>query len=198
MILSDSEIQDLAENHGMIDPYFPENVKFKEGINNSISSTPVLSFGQSSYGYDIRCADEFMVFRSPSQKLGSVVDPKDFDTDNLENVSGNGYVIIPPHSFVLGRSIERIKMPRDVISICMGKSTLARCGVIVNVTPLEPEWEGYITLEFSNTTSLPVKLYAEEGCAQLIFLRGNPCKTSYKDRCGKYQNQSDMVVNPKV
>jgi dCTP deaminase len=154
----------------------------------------VISYGVSSYGYDVRIGREFRVFR-PS--LG-VIDPKNFNPEILEDINSD-WCIIPPNSFALGVSLERFKIPRDTIAICLGKSTYARCGIIVNVTPLEPEWEGHITIEISNTTPLPAKIYANEGIAQILFLRGvEACRTSYADKKGKYQSQSGVVTLPKV
>lgn len=160
-------------------------------------SEKVISYGTSSYGYDIRCADEFKVFTNVNS---AIVDPKNFDDNSFVDISGKGYCIIPPNSFALARSVELIRVPRDILVVCLGKSTYARCGIVVNVTPLEPEWEGYITLEFSNTTPLPAKIYAGEGCAQLLFLQcdaDDVCETSYKDRKGKYQGQAGVTL-PKV
>lgn len=154
----------------------------------------IVSFGVSSYGYDVRVADEFKVFTNVNN---AIVDPKQFKKDAFVDFKGD-VCIIPPNSFVLGRSVERFKIPRDVLTVCLGKSTYARCGIIVNVTPLEPEWEGYVTLEFSNTTPLPAKIYAGEGCAQMLFFQSDePCLTSYKDRGGKYQGQVGVTL-PKV
>lgn len=152
----------------------------------------VISYGTSSFGYDVRCADEFKVFTNINSVM---VDPKNFDEKCFVDVSGKGYCIIPPNSFALARTVERFKIPRDVLVVCLGKSTYARCGVVVNVTPLEPEWEGYVTLEFSNTTPLPAKIYANEGCAQMLFLQGDEdCEVSYLDRRGKYQNQAGVTL----
>lgn len=169
---------------GMIDPFEPGMVRAKEGEK-------IISYGTSSYGYDIRCAPEFRVF---TNVYASVLDPKNFREDSFVHINADRCVI-PPNSFVLGRSIERFVVPRDVIVVCLGKSTYARCGIVVNVTPLEPEWEGYITLEFSNTTSLPAVLYAHEGVAQLLFLGADePCVTSYRDRKGKYMGQTGITI----
>jgi dCTP deaminase len=154
----------------------------------------VISYGLSSYGYDIRVADEFKIFTNVHSAL---VDPKHFDPRSMVDFKGE-VCVIPPNSFVLARSVEYIRVPRDVLVICIGKSTYARCGIIVNVTPLEPEWEGYITIEISNTTPLPAKIYANEGIAQLIFLQADePCEMSYADKKGKYQRQRGIVL-PKV
>lgn len=184
-ILPDHEITALAQA-GMIQPFEPVQVSKRDGQR-------VLSYGVSSYGYDARVADEFKVF---TNTYGTVVDPKNFDERSFVDVRArDGYIVIPPNSFVLGRTIERFRIPRDVLVVCVGKSTYARCGIIVNVTPLEPEWEGHVTLEFSNTTPLPAKLYANEGVCQFLFLRSaSPCKTSYADRKGKYQGQTGVTL----
>lgn len=182
-ILSDSTIRDLALNHGMIEP-FVEAQKREDCI----------SYGLSSYGYDARVADEFKIFTNVDSRI---VDPKNFDLDSFVDRKTD-CCIIPPNSFALGRTVERFKIPRDVLTICLGKSTYARCGIIVNVTPLEPEWEGYVTLEFSNTTPLPAKIYANEGIAQFLFFRGDkPCEVSYADRAGKYMGQQGVTL-PKL
>ena len=179
-VLSDITIRDLAVNHGMIDPFV--EAQKRDGM---------ISYGLSSYGYDVRVADEFKIFTNVDS---AIVDPKNFDDRCLVDRTTD-CCIIPPNSFALARTVERFRIPRDVLVVCVGKSTYARCGIIVNVTPLEPEWEGYITLEFSNTTTLPAKLYANEGAAQLLFLRGDvPCEVSYADRKGKYMDQSGVVV----
>jgi len=151
----------------------------------------LISYGVSSYGYDIRAADEWKVFTNINS---TIVDPKAFDERSFVDVSGNGFVIIPPNSFALARSIEYMRIPRNILVVCLGKSTYARCGIIVNVTPLEPEWEGHITLEFSNTTPLPAKVYADEGVAQLLFFEGPACQTSYADKQGKYQGQTGVTL----
>lgn len=185
-VKNDQWIIDQAHK-GMIEPFEPGMVRAHQGEK-------IISYGTSSYGYDIRCASEFRVF---TNVYASTIDPKNFREDSFVPMNTDRCVI-PPNSFVLGRSVERFKIPRDVIVICLGKSTYARCGIVVNVTPLEPEWEGYITLEFSNTTSLPAVLYAHEGVAQLIFLGADePCVTSYRDREGKYMGQTGITV-PKV
>jgi dCTP deaminase len=155
----------------------------------------IVSYGLSSFGYDIRCSDEFKIFTNINS---TVVDPKNFDDKNFVNFKGP-ICIIPPNSFVLTHTLERFIIPRDIVSNCVGKSTYARCGISVMVTPLEPEWEGYLTLEFANATPLPAMLYANEGCAQIQFFRGTrPCEVSYKDRGGKYQSQIAEPVTPKV
>ena len=175
----------MAESTGMIEPFEPGQVKERDGNR-------IVSYGTSSYGYDIRCADEFKLFTNINT---TIVDPKDFDTNNFVDVSGKGYCIIPPNSFALARTVEYFRIPRNVLTICLGKSTYARCGIIVNVTPFEPEWEGFVTLEFSNTTPLPAKIYANEGVAQVLFFESDEvCETSYKDRGGKYQGQVGVTL----
>ena len=175
----------MAETTGMIEPFEPGQVKERDGNR-------IVSYGTSSYGYDIRCADEFKLF---TNIITTIVDPKDFDANNFVDVSGKGYCIIPPNSFALARTVEYFRIPRNVLTICLGKSTYARCGIIVNVTPFEPEWEGYVTLEFSNTTPLPAKIYAGEGCAQVLFFESDEvCDVSYKDRGGKYQGQHGVTL----
>lgn len=172
-------------NKGMIEPFEATMVQYND------KQEKIISYGTSSYGYDIRCASEFRVFTNVHT---STVDPKNFREDSFVCMEGDR-CIIPPNSFVLGRSVEHFRIPRDVLAICVGKSTYARCGIIVNVTPLEPEWEGYITLEFSNTTSLPAVLYANEGVAQIIFLGSDQmCETSYRDRSGKYMGQTGITI----
>jgi len=174
----------MAETHNMISPFEPHQVREREGAK-------IVSYGTSSYGYDIRCAEEFKVFTNVNS---AVIDPKNFTDGSFVNVTG-GVCTIPPNSFVLARSVEYFRIPRSVLVICLGKSTYARCGIIVNVTPLEPEWEGHITLEFSNTTPLPARIYANEGVAQLLFLESDEvCGTSYKDRGGKYQGQQGVTL----
>jgi len=154
----------------------------------------IISYGLSSYGYDIRVADEFKVFTNVNT---TIVDPKNFDQRSLVDVKGK-FCLIPPNSFVLARTVEYFKIPRNILTICLGKSTYARCGIIVNVTPFEPEWEGYATLEISNTTPLPAKIYANEGIAQIIFLEADEvCEVSYKDKKGKYQAQRKITL-PKL
>ncbi|MDB2614002.1 dCTP deaminase [Chlamydiales bacterium] len=184
-IQSDSEIEELVSKYQLIDPFFSSQVKKDESGNR------LVSYGLSSYGYDIRVADEFKVF---TNVYNSIVDPKNFDNDSFVDIKAPE-CIIPPNSFALARSVEYFRIPRNVFTICLGKSTYARCGIIVNVTPFEPEWEGYVTLEISNTTPLPAKIYSNEGIAQVIFLSSEqPCKTSYKDREGKYMRQHGIVV----
>lgn len=185
MIMSDKWIKEKALE-GMITP-------FTEQTSADVTGK-VISYGLSSYGYDVRLAPEFKVF---TNLRPGIVDPKRFDEQHMMEMHGDT-CIIPPNSFILGRSIERIKVPRDILIVCLGKSTYARCGIVANVTPLEPEWEGYITLELSNTTNLPAKVYAHEGVVQLLFLQGNePCMISYEDKKGKYQNQVG-VVSPRL
>jgi len=179
-IKSDKWIKRMAKEHQMIVPFSERQIK-----------SGVISFGLSSYGYDIRVADEFKVFTNVN---ATVVDPKDFDPHAFVNVKGK-VCIIPPNSFALARTVEYFKIPRNILTICLGKSTYARCGIIVNVTPFEPEWEGYATLEISNTTPLPAKIYANEGIAQIIFLEADElCQTSYKDKKGKYQAQKEITL----
>src|SRR5258706_7385156 len=176
-IKSDNWIRRMAAEHKMIEPFEPGQVKEVDGRR-------IVSYGTSSYGYDMRCADEFKLFTNLSS---TIVDPKEFDEKNFVNVKGE-FVVIPPNSFALARTIEYFRIPRNVLTICLGKSTYARCGILVNVTPFEPEWEGYVTLEFSNTTPLPAKIYANEVVAQVVFFESDDiCETSYKDRGGKYQ-----------
>jgi dCTP deaminase len=182
-ILPDSWIRQMSLEHGMISPFVDRQKR--EGA---------ISFGVSSYGYDARVADDFKIF---SNLDSAIVDPKNFDRNSFVDRKGP-VCIIPPNSFVLGRTVEYFKIPRDVLVICLGKSTYARCGIIVNVTPLEPEWEGHVTLEFSNTTPLPAKIYADEGACQFLFYRAeNPCDVSYKDRAGKYMGQTGVTL-PKL
>ena len=182
-IKNDRWIREQAAK-GMIEPFEPGQVRSQDGQR-------IVSYGTSSYGYDVRCANEFKIFTNINS---SVVDPKNFDENSFVDFVGD-VCIIPPNSFALARTVERFRIPRDVLTICLGKSTYARCGIIVNVTPLEPEWEGHVTLEFSNTTTLPAKIYAGEGCAQMLFLGADePCEVSYKDRGGKYQGQSGVTL----
>ena len=188
-IKSDRWIRMMATEYGMIEPYEPGQVKEFKGQR-------IVSYGTSSYGYDIRCADEFKLFTNINS---TIVDPKEFDEKNFVDIKGDS-VIIPPNSFALARTVEYFRIPRNVLTICLGKSTYARCGILVNVTPFEPEWEGYVTLEFSNTTPLPAKIYANEGVAQVVFFESDEndvCETSYKDRGGKYQGQRGVTL-PKM
>jgi len=183
-IKSDKWIRRMASGHGMIEPFEPGQVRSANGGR-------IVSFGTSSYGYDIRCSDEFKIFTNINS---TIVDPKSFDAKSFVDFKGP-VCIIPPNSCALARTVEYFRIPRNVLTICLGKSTYARCGIIVNVTPLEPEWEGHVTLEFSNTTPLPAKIYANEGVAQVIFIESDePCETSYKDRGGKYQGQQGVTL----
>jgi len=183
-IKPDKWIRRMATEHQMISPFEPGMVREAQGGK-------VVSFGTSSYGYDVRCADEFKVFTNINT---TIVDPKHFDPRSFVDIKGPE-CIIPPNSFALARTVEYFRVPRDVLVVCLGKSTYARCGIIVNVTPLEPEWEGHVTLEFSNTTPLPARIYANEGVAQMLFFGSDePCETSYKDRGGKYQGQLGVTL----
>ncbi|AYG48030.1 dCTP deaminase (plasmid) [Pseudomonas sp. Leaf58] len=206
-IKSDKWIRTMAQEHAMIDPFCDRQMRFGDyrayvqhcednHLPPMIRSTweehnRVISYGVSSFGYDVRCADEFKVFTNINS---AVIDPKNFDAGSFVDVKSD-VCIIPPNSFALARTVEYFKIPRDVLTICLGKSTYARCGIIVNVTPLEPEWEGHVTLEFSNTTTLPAKIYANEGVAQMLFLQSDEaCEVSYKDRGGKYQGQRGVTL----
>ena len=183
-IKSDKWITKMAQEQGMIEPFEPKQVRY-------VDNKKVISYGVSSYGYDVRCAPEFKIFTNINS---AVVDPKNFTPDSFVDVESD-VCIIPPNSFALARTVEYFRIPRDVLVVCLGKSTYARCGIIVNVTPLEPEWEGQVTLEFSNTTTLPAKIYANEGVAQMLFFQSDePCAVSYKDRGGKYQGQKGVTV----
>ena len=183
-IKSDRWIRERAETDGMIEPFEPGQVR-------SVDGETIVSYGTSSYGYDVRCSTEFKIFTNID---AAVVDPKRFDETSFVDRETD-VCIIPPNSFVLARTVEYFRIPRNVLTICLGKSTYARCGIIVNVTPLEPEWEGHVTLEFSNTTPLPAKIYASEGVAQMLFLESDEvCETSYKDRGGKYQGQRGVTL----
>jgi len=187
-IKSDQWIRRMATEQGMIKPFVDGQVKFTENGDG------VVSYGLSSYGYDVRCANEFKIFTNINS---AIVDPKNFCPTSFVDVKAD-ICIIPPNSFALARTIEYMRIPRNVLTICLGKSTYARCGIIVNVTPLEPEWEGHVTLEFSNTTPLPAKIYAGEGVAQFLFLESDEtCEISYKDKAGKYQGQTGVTV-PKL
>jgi len=183
-IKSDKWIRRMAENEGMIAPFEPGQVREKAGER-------LISYGTSSYGYDVRCSDEFKIFTNINS---AIVDPKNFDDNSFVDVKSD-VCIIPPNSFALARTVEFFRIPRSVLTICLGKSTYARCGIIVNVTPLEPEWEGHVTLEFSNTTPLPAKIYANEGVAQMLFFESDEiCDVSYGDRGGKYQGQTGVTL----
>ena len=179
-IKADSWIKKMALEHHMIEPFVENQVR--DGV---------ISFGLSSYGYDIRVADEFKIF---TNVYSAIVDPKKFDPRSMIDFNGE-VCVIPPNSFALARTVEYFRIPRSILTICVGKSTYARCGIIVNVTPFEPEWEGYVTLEISNTTPLPAKIYANEGIAQVLFFDGDAvCDVSYADRKGKYQNQQSILL----
>ena len=174
----------MAEGHGMIEPFEPGQVRQANGQR-------IVSYGTSSYGYDVRCAAEFKIFTNINS---TIVDPKDFDRGSFVDFTGD-VCIIPPNSFALARTVEYFRIPRNVLTVCPGKSTYARCGIIVNVTPLEPEWEGHVTLEFSNTTTLPAKIYANEGVAQMLFFESDEvCEVSYRDRGGKYMGQVGVTL----
>lgn len=179
-IKADSWIRRMAKEEGMITPFVDGQVR--EGV---------ISYGLSSYGYDIRVTDEFKIFTNVHS---AVVDPKNFNSNSFIDYKGD-ICVIPPNSFVLAQTVEYFRIPRNVLTICLGKSTYARCGLIVNVTPFEPEWEGYVTLEISNTTPLPARVYANEGIAQVLFFESDEvCETSYADRKGKYQKQQSIVL----
>jgi dCTP deaminase len=179
-IKPDRWIRKMCIEHRMIEPFEEKQVR-----------TGVISYGVSSYGYDIRVADEFKIFTNVNS---TVVDPKNVDPASMVDVRGP-VCIVPPNSFALARTVEYFRIPRNVLTICVGKSTYARCGIITNVTPFEPEWEGFVTLEISNTTPLPAKIYANEGIAQVLFFESDePCETSYKDKSGKYQKQVGITL----
>jgi len=183
-IKSDRWIRQMAQAMNMIEPFEPGQVR--EGLNGRS-----ISYGTSSYGYDVRCSNEFKIFTNINS---AIVDPKAFDASSFVDIQQD-VCIIPPNSFALARTVEYFRIPRDVLVICLGKSTYARCGIIVNVTPLEPEWEGHVTLEFSNTTPLPAKIYANEGVCQFLFLKADDvCHTSYRDRAGKYMGQQGVTL----
>jgi dCTP deaminase len=183
-IKSDHWIRRMAEQNRMIEP-------FEAGQVRQANGQKIVSYGTSSYGYDVRCADEFKIFTNINS---TIVDPKNFDSGSFVDFKGS-VCIIPPNSFALARTVEYFRIPRSTLVVCLGKSTYARCGIIVNVTPLEPEWEGHVTLEFSNTTPLPAKIYAGEGCAQMLFFESDEvCATSYADRGGKYQGQTGVTL----
>ncbi|NKB44179.1 MAG: dCTP deaminase [Alphaproteobacteria bacterium] len=182
-VMPDSWIRQKATEDGMIEPF-----------TDRLERDDVISYGVSSYGYDARVSDEFKIFTNVNN---TVVDPKNFSTHGFVDRKTD-VCVIPPNSFALARTVELFRIPRDVLVICLGKSTYARCGIIVNVTPLEPEWEGHVTLEFSNTTPLPARIYANEGACQFIFLKGDSeCDVSYADRKGKYQGQQGVTL-PKL
>jgi dCTP deaminase len=204
--------EDVRDFKPMIEPFAPSQIRHKGGnLCEPPSDAPepafgemvsyrkplekIVSYGTSSYGYDVRVADEFKIFTNINS---TVVDPKNFDEKSFVDFKGD-VCIIPPNSFALARTVEYFRIPRNVLTVCLGKSTYARCGIIVNVTPFEPEWEGFVTLEFSNTTPLPAKIYANEGVAQVLFFQSDEaCATSYKDRGGKYMGQGAVPVPPKV
>ena len=182
-IMSDRWIREKAQNNGMIEPF--QDRQKRDGV---------ISYGLSSYGYDARVSNEFKIFTDVDSVT---VDPKNFDSNSFVDRPGD-VCIIPPNSFALARTVEYFRIPEDVLVICLGKSTYARCGIIVNVTPLEPGWEGHVTLEFSNTTPLPAKIYANEGACQFLFFEGNePCEVSYNNRSGKYMGQTGVTL-PKL
>ena len=179
-IKSDKWIRKMANEHGMI-----------ESFNDKQVSKGMISYGLSSYGYDIRVADNYKIFTNVNN---SIVDPKNFDAESFVDFKGD-VCIVPPNSFALAQSVEYFRIPRNVLSVCLGKSTYARCGIIVNVTPFEPEWEGYVTLEISNTTPLPAKIYSNEGLCQVLFFESDEdCEVSYKDKSGKYQGQVNITL----
>ncbi len=183
-IKSDQWITRMAREHEMISPFEAGQVRESDGRR-------LISYGVSSYGYDVRCAPEFKIFTNVHS---AIVDPKQFDDASFVDMEGDSCVI-PPNSFALARTVEYFRIPRNVLTICLGKSTYARCGIIVNVTPLEPEWQGHVTLEFSNTTPLPARIYANEGVAQMLFFESDEdCAVSYADRGGKYQGQTGVTV----
>ena len=187
-IKSDKWIRRMAETTGMIEPFEPGQIRA------DAQGHKIVSYGTSSYGYDIRCAPEFKVF---TNIYSTVVDPKNFDEKSFVDIHAD-VCVIPPNSFALARTVEYFRIPRNVLTICLGKSTYARCGIIVNVTPFEPEWEGFVTLEFSNTTPLPAKIYANEGIAQVLFFQSDEaCQVSYRDKAGKYQAQRGVTL-PKI
>lgn len=184
-IKSDRWICDMVKKFGMIKPFYEKQI-------SEVNESKVISYGTSSYGYDVRCTNEFKIFTDKNNY--SLIDPKSFNKNNFTSFTGD-FCVIPPNSFALSSSYELFNIPRDILVICLGKSTYARCGVIVNITPLEPEWKGHITLELSNTTPFPVKIYANEGIAQIIFFQSDEsCSISYADRLGKYQNQTDITL----
>lgn len=180
---NDRWIRKMAKEHGMIEPFADSQVR--QGV---------ISYGVSSYGYDIRVADEFKIF---SNAVATLIDPKHFDPSLMMDFKGE-VCVIPPNSFALARTVEYFRVPRGVLTLCVGKSTYARCGIIANVTPFEPEWEGYVTLEISNTAPVPARIYANEGIAQVIFFEADEeCETSYADKKGKYQKQQSIIL-PKI
>lgn len=222
-VLSDEQIRHLALDHGMIEPFEPEPVREvkpqpqPDGLGIRAMTEPgrveyydpskhnrprkVISYGLTSYGYDMRVCDEWRVFTPTGRNI--VVDPKDMDPRSFVEVKGEGSVVIPPNSFVLARSVERFNMPPDVVALVVGKSTYARCGIVVNCTPLEPGWCGFLTVEISNTTPLPARIHGNEGIAQVMFFKGSrPCKLNYanknKGQPGKYQDQPPEIIAPRM
>ncbi len=193
VIKNDTWIAQMAQK-GMISPFEPQLIR-------SLDTVPVLSFGLSSFGYDIRLSPvEFRIFRHIP---GTVIDPKNFNPDNLEltklyTEASGSYLILPAHSYGLGVCLEKLEVPNNITVICLGKSTYARCGIVANVTPAEPSWKGYLTLEFSNSSSADCRIYANEGIVQLLFLEGEPCATNYNDRKGKYQDQPQAVTMARI
>ncbi|MFK8047865.1 MAG: dCTP deaminase [Halioglobus sp.] len=183
-IKADRWIRQMAQEQGMIEPFEADQVRYS-------GEQRLISYGTSSYGYDVRCSEHFKVFTNINS---ATVDPKNFDEGSFVDVHSD-VCVIPPNSFALASTVEYFRIPRNVLTVCLGKSTYARCGIIVNVTPLEPEWEGHVTLEFSNTTTLPAKIYANEGVAQMLFFESDEaCEVSYKDRGGKYQGQRGVTL----
>ena len=183
-VKSDRWIREMAQKHKMIEPFEENQVRYVDGRK-------VISYGLSSYGYDLRVSHKFKVF---TNIYNSLIDPKEFRANSFVDIEGD-FCIIPPNSFALACSVEYFRIPRDVITMCIGKSTYARCGIIVNVTPFEPEWEGFVTLEISNTTPLPAKIYANEGLAQVLFYQAaEVCEVSYADRGGKYMGQQEITL----
>ena len=186
----DTWIRKMALEHGMIEPFADRQVRH-DAETAAAPPRKLISYGLSSYGYDLRVSDEFKVF---TNVFNTVVDPKEFDAKSFVDMQTD-VCIVPPNSFALARSVEYFRIPRDILTICLGKSTYARCGIIVNVTPFEPEWEGHVTLEISNTTPLPARIYANEGLAQVLFLQAESvCEVSYADRAGKYMKQRGITV----
>lgn len=183
-IKSDRWITRMAKEYGMIEPFEPRQIRQSTKSN-------VISYGVSSYGYDVRVADEFKIFTNVNS---TVIDPKKFDPNSFVNFKGDA-CIVPPNSFALAHTVEYFRIPRNILTVCLGKSTYARCGIIVNVTPFEPEWEGIVTLEISNTTPLPAKIYSNEGIAQVLFFESDEqCEVSYKDKNGKYMSQRGVTL----
>lgn len=187
MPLNDKEIIDRCNPNSsepMISPFYEDQIK-------RVAGEPVISFGTTSFGYDMRIGNKFKIFVNRPEEI---IDPKNFDESLLRDEESDDYVLIPPNSYLLGYSIEKFNIPRDILGVALGKSTLARCGLAINVTPLEPGWKGHLTIEISNATKMAAKIYANEGCGQIVFLQGNPCGISYADRKGKYQNQEAIAV----